>query len=433
MNIRTYYWSKMTASERNVVLERSGSDIRSRIDAATEIVQTVESDGDEALYRYTSRFDGVSLEERGLRVTESEFDRAVESLAANVRSAIDYAIENVRAFHRAQQANTEHVVSVRPGIKATERYTPIEKVGLYVPRGRGSFPSMLYMLAVPASLALVPRIVVATPPCDDGTVDGAVLYAARRCGIDEVYRVGGAHAIAALTVGTETIPAVYKIVGPGSAWVAAAKRVVSDRVDVGLPAGPSESIIIADSTADPWRVALDLMIEAEHGSDSSALLVTNDLNLVENVVSYVGELLDEVPEPRKRFVSEVLSGYGGIVVVEDIDQGIDFVNAFAPEHLLLHVDKPYKVAARITNASEILIGPNTAFSLANYATGPNAVLPTGGWARSHGPVSVRDFVKYASLIEVTDEGYREMRDHVIALADYEGFYTHAAALRRRDR
>ena len=292
---------------------------------------------------------------------------------------------------------------------------------------------MLYMLAVPAVLAEVPTIVVATPPRSDGSVDPAVLYAARRCGVETVVRVGGAQAIAAMAWGTESVPAVHKIVGPGSAYVAAAKRLVSDRVDVGLPAGPSESIVLADSSADARIVARDVMIEAEHGADSAALLVTDDARLAEATAEAIEEFINEVPQPRRDFLTEVFNGYGGIVVTADLDESVHVVNTFAPEHLLLHARDPRALSARITDAAEVLIGPHTAFSLANYACGPNAVLPTGGWARTWSPVSVRDFQKRSTVIEVTTEGYDEMRDHVIALADYEGFYTHAAALRYRHR
>ena len=396
------------------------------------MVEDVRRRGDAALVEYTRRFDGADVPMDGIRVTTAEFDAAADSLDEDLREALDYAIENVRRFHRAQVRHAAETVQVRPGIIASERHTPIDAVGLYVPSGRGSFPSMMYMLAVPAVLAGVPTIAVTTPPRADGTVDPAVLYAASRCGIDRVYRVGGAQAIAALAWGTATIPAVRKVVGPGSSYVAAAKRLVADSIDVGLPAGPSESMIVADESADPWRVALDLMIEAEHGSDSSALLVTAAPALVEAVTGAVEELLAEVPEPRHTFLTDVFSRYGGAILTGDDEESITVANEFAPEHLLVHTRDPHATASSIRNASEVLIGPHTAFSLANYATGPNAVLPTGGWARSFGPVSVRDFQKASSVIEVTESGYREMRDHVIRLADHEGFYTHAAALRRRD-
>lgn len=432
MTIQTHRWDTLGPDERARILSRSQRDISSLVETVRPIVADVARRGDAALAELTQRFDGAPVEADGIAVTAAEMDSAAASLDVPLRDALDYAIENVRHFHRSQVEHGATTVQVRPGIVATERVTPIDAVGLYVPSGRGSFPSMMYMLAVPAVLAGVPTIAVTTPPRPDGTVDPAVLYAARACGITAVYRVGGAQAVAALATGTETIPAVRKIVGPGSAYVAAAKRVVADRVDVGLPAGPSESMIVADGAADPWRVALDLMIEAEHGSDSAALLVTDSEPLARQVQDHIPALTAEAPEPRRSFLADVFSSYGGIILTRSVAESISVVNEFAPEHLLIHTTDPHAVAADVRNASEVLIGPHTAFSLANYATGPNAVLPTGGWARSYGPVSVREFTKASTVIEVTDSGYREMRDHVIRLADHEGFHTHAAALRKRD-
>jgi histidinol dehydrogenase len=433
MKMQLYRWSELAAADRERILRRAQIDIDAVTDGARSIVEDVRRRGDTALLELTLKLDGADLSSRGIAVTAAEFDEAEDLLDAPLRDALDYSIENVRRFHASQVHTSARTVQVRDGIIATERVTPIDRVGLYVPSGRGSFPSMMYMLGVPAVLAGVPTIAVVTPPRQDGTVDPAVLYAARRCGIETVYRVGGAQAIAALAWGTETVPAVRKAVGPGSAWGAAAKRLVADRMDVGLPAGPSESIVVADGSADPWTVALDLMIEAEHGSDSSALLVTDSPALAEAVTSHVAALLEEVPQPRRQFLTDVFSTYGGIIITDGEDESVAVVNEFAPEHLLLHTRDPRTLSARITNAAEVLIGPHTAFSLANYATGPNAVLPTGGWAKSYGPVSVGDFQKTSSVVEVTPAGYQEMRDHVIRLADHEGFHTHAAALRLRDR
>lgn len=413
-------------------MARSRIDIDAIVRKAKPLVEAVRREGDSALLRLTLELDGIDIAHRGIAVQPEEFEVASRTLDEPVRDALDFAIENVSRFHRAQAEESMKSVEVRPGVIASERFTPIEKVGLYVPSGRGSFPSMLYMLAVPASLARVPLIAVTTPPGPDGAVDPAVLYAARRCGVEHVYRVGGAQAVAALAYGTASVPAVHKIVGPGSAWVAAAKRIVGDIVDTGVPAGPSEAIILADGSADPWRVALDLMIEAEHGSDSAALLVTDSEELAHATAVHVERLLADVPEPRRTFLREVFSGYGGIILTSGEAESLEIVNEYGPEHLMINCADSRAVAAGITNAAEILIGPHSAFSLANYAAGPNAVLPTGGWSRTYGPVSVRDFMRASSIVEITPRGYELMRDHVIALADYEGFYTHAAALRRRD-
>ncbi|WP_455382302.1 histidinol dehydrogenase, partial [Salinispira pacifica] len=355
----------------------------------------------------------------------------VDGLDPAVRSALDYAIENVTRFHEVQLPHGIALNEVRAGILAGERARPIDSAGLYVPRGRGSFPSMLYMLAVPARSAGVREVAVATPPGPNGEVDPACLYAASKCGVDRIYRVGGPQAIAALAFGTAEIGRVAKIVGPGSAYVAAAKRLVSTVVDVGLPAGPSESMIIADREADPYKVAVDLIIEAEHGADSSAILVTPSRPVAEAVATILPELIAALPEPRRGFVTEVFSHYGALFLCGSIEEAAEIVNRFAPEHLQIQTVNPWETLALIENAGEILLGDTTPFSVANYLAGANAVLPTGGRARTYSAVSVRDFIKYSSVVHVTEAGLAEASDHVIALADYEGFPAHAGAMRSR--
>ena len=290
---------------------------------------------------------------------------------------------------------------------------------------------MLYMMAVPARLAGVPRICVTTPPNSDGGVDAACLYAARLCGVHEVYRLGGAQAVAALAYGTDSITAVDKIVGPGSPFVSAAKRLLSGVVDTGLPAGPSESIVLADGSADPWKVALDLTIEAEHGPDSSALLVTDSPDLSERVTKALTRIVADLPEPRRGYVEAVLNGYGGIILADGMREAAEIVNTYAPEHLQLQTSDPWDTLGLIENAGEILLGDSIPFSVANYAAGPNAVLPTGGKARTWSPVSVRDFMKFSSVIYSTKAALDRIAPSVIRLAEYEGFPSHAAALTRR--
>jgi histidinol dehydrogenase len=290
---------------------------------------------------------------------------------------------------------------------------------------------MLYMLAVPAQIAGVPRIAIATPPAPDGSVDAACLYAARLCGVEEMYRVGGAQAIAAFAFGTESIAPVLKVVGPGSAYVAAAKRVVRDTLDTGIPAGPSESAIIADETATAREVAVDLLIEAEHGADSQAILVTTSQTLAEDVAALIPELIEQTPQPRKTFLESVFSGFGMVVLADRIDEACSIVNTLAPEHLQIRTTDPWEVASKVNNAGEILIGGHSAFSLANYAAGANAVLPTGGFARTWSGVSVHDFQKRSSVVQVSPGAYPEISEHVQTLAEYEGFHWHAEALRER--
>jgi len=430
MTIPVRQWATLSDHERSRVLSRSEQNVDELLPVAQQIIDSVSQRGDEAVREHSARLDGAPAD-LAIVVPDEAFDNAERSLSAEVREALDFAIENVRAVHRRQLPHDLELTQVRPGLLAGERTTPIDSVGLYVPRGRGSFPSMLYMLAVPASLAGVPRIAVATPPDAAGDVDAACLYAARRCGVDVVYRVGGVQAIAALALGTQSVEPVAKIVGPGSAYVAAAKRLLRDRVDVGLPAGPSESIILADATADAERVAVDLLIEAEHGSDSQALLVTPAPELAHEVARLAGAHIEATPEPRAGFLREVFAGYGGVIVTASIDEAVDVVNAFAPEHLQIRTAAPWETASLVRNAGEILVGAHSAFSLANYAAGANAVLPTGGFARTWSGVSVADFAKRTSVVEVSPGAYDEIARHVAVLAEYEGFHWHARAVRDR--
>lgn len=430
MEIAVRMWSDLSGEERQRILARSESNIDALVRDAAEIVNDVRERGDVAVREHSARLDGVPVE-LPLAVTARETESAIESLEPAVRSALDYAIENVRRVHRRQAPHDLTLTEVRPGILAGERVTPIESVGLYVPRGRGSFPSMLYMLAVPAAIAGVPSVTVTTPPDAQGRVDPACLYAAWECGVHRVIRAGGIQAIAALAYGTDEIPAVRKIVGPGSAYVAAAKRIVRDQVDVGLPAGPSESMILADASADAERVAMDLLIEAEHGADSQALLVTDCRALADQVASRLPSLVATTPEPRRGYLEKVFSSYGAVIVTSSLEQSVEVVNQFAPEHLQIRTAEPFATMQAVRNAGEILLGEHSAFSLANYATGANAVLPTGGHAVTWSGVSVHDFEKRTSVVKVDSESMGELGAHVATLADYEGFHWHARAVRER--
>jgi len=431
MVVPVRFWRDLSAQDKIKIFRRSEEDISFVLPQVQAIIDDVKARGDEALVHYAALFDKAILPADALRVTEEEFNAAEASLSAAVKDALRFAIENVEKVHQAQKHEGMTWVEVRPGLLAGERPLAIESVGLYVPRGRGSFPSMVYMQAVPARIAGVKRIVLVTPPLPDGSVDPACLYAARLCGVHEVYKAGGAQAIAALAFGTASIAPVVKITGPGSVYVSAAKRLLLGRIDVGLPAGPSESAVLADAGAKPWKVALDLMVEAEHGSDSCALLVTTSEDLAKQTALYIGALAERLPEPRKTFVKDVFSGYGAILVCESLEEGAAIINDFAPEHLSIQTDEPFATLSLISNASEILLGENLPFSGANYACGPNAILPTGGKAKTWGPTSVRDFMKYNSVIFATGEGYDRLKGPVTILADYEGFPSHADAFRKR--
>ena len=432
--IHFYELATMDVSQRARLLRRAEIQIDELIERVRPIIQEVRQRGDQALIEFTARFDRVQLAPDHLRVSREEIERAYQTLDTSVRGAIEHAIRNVRTFHQRQMPHEQWFTQVAPGVMAGEKITPVTSVGLYVPRGKGAFPSVMYMLATPASIAGVPRIVVCTPPGPGGEVDPASLVAADLCGVHEIYRVGGAQAIAALAYGTASIARVHKITGPGSGFVSAAKRLLYGTVDVGLPAGPSESITLADATANPELLARDLLIEAEHGPDSSSLLVTDSRTLAEAVMPLLPDKMAALPEWRQAFcrtVFEAPEGTGGIVLASSMREAVDFVNEYAPEHLEVQVREPFALLPELKNAGEILLGPHTPFCMGNYSVGTNAVLPTGGFAHTYSCTSVYDFLKRTGLAYLTQEGYASLSGTTRRLAEFEGFPAHANAVTER--
>src|SRR3984893_588775 len=432
--IHFYELTHLDAARRARLIRRAELQIDELVERISPIVRAVRERGDDALIELTARFDHVQLTPAQLRVSPAEIEEAHRKLDKDVYAAIQHAISNVRAFHQRQMPQELWFTEVEPGVIAGEKISPISSVGLYVPRGKGAFPSVMYMLSTPASIAGVPRIVVCTPPAPDGSVDPASLVAADLCGAHEIYRLGGARAIAALAYGTSTIGRVHKITGPGSGYVAAAKRILYGVVDVGLAAGPSESITLADASASVELLARDLLIEAEHGPDSSSLLVTDDRPLAEAVVAAMPEKIAALPQWRREFVQAVFEapqGTGGIVLADSMQDAIDFVNEHAPEHLEVQVREPFALLPRLKNAGEILIGPYTPFCVGNYCVGTNAVLPTGGFAHTFSCTSVFDFLKRTGIAYVTAEGYPSLSKTTRTLADFEGFPAHANAVTAR--
>ena len=430
--IRMRELARLSGAELDELMRRAEADIRSLLPQVQEVVDRVRAEGDAALVEYTRRWDCSDFDSSRLRARAQDFAAARQSVSPEVIAAIEAAHDNIRRFHRQQMPEEMWFSEVQPGIMAGEKVTPVAGVGLYVPRGKGAFPSVMLMLATPARVAGVPRVVVVTPPAPDGRADAGTLVAAEICGIEEVYAVGGSQAVAALSCGTETVPRVDKVIGPGNQYVSAAKRLLYGELDVGLPAGPSEAVILCDEHADARFAALDLLVEAEHGPDSAALLVTHSRALAEEVQKLLPDLIRQLPPWRREFVNRVLGGYGGILLTESLGESIDFVNDYAPEHLELLTDEPFVTLNRIRNAGEILLGPLTPIPLANYCLGLNAILPTGGFARSFSSVSVQDFLKRSGIGYLSREGYERLQNVAITLADYEDFPAHALALRRRN-
>ncbi|HEV2517707.1 MAG TPA: histidinol dehydrogenase [Devosia sp.] len=430
-DVSFYDYAKLSAEQRAALLKRSEADLSGVIEKVKPIIEAVRTEGDAALARFARDFDKAeNVTEATLQVTSAEFDAAFKAVDLKVIEAIQFGIDNIRSFHEEQKPETMWMKEIRPGAFAGDRFTPIQSVALYVPRGKGSFPSVTMMTSVPAVVAGVPNLAIVTPPAPDGSVDAATLVAARLAGVETVYKAGGAQAVAAIAYGTKTVKPALKIVGPGSPWVVAAKRLLSGVIDTGLPAGPSEAVIFADDTIDGGLAALDLLIEAEHGPDSSAYLVTHSRRVAEEAIAALPGIWAKMTEQRVAFSRTVLTGgkTGGIILTSSVEESYDFVNAYAPEHLEILSTEPYDHLGRITEASEILLGQHTPCSIGNFGLGPNAVLPTSRWARTYGPLSVTDFVKRSSIGYVTAAGFPLLAGHAHELAIYEGFSSHALAV-----
>lgn len=431
MPINRYILNDMSEQAIKQLLRRSEIDIADFQAVVQPIITEVKEKGDAALFQYNEKFDKVATNTYSLKATPAEFDRARAQLDDSVKAVIEKSAENIKKYHQAQMPEEMWFTQISDGILAGEKITPITSVGLYVPRGKGAFPSVMLMLGTPAMIAKVPQIIVCTPPTPEGSADDATLFAAEVCGINEVYKVGGAQAIAAMAYGSESIPKVNKTLGPGNSYVSAAKRLLYGNIDVGTPAGPSESIILCDENIDPQIAALDLLIEAEHGPDSTALLVTHSTALAEKVEALLPGLINDLPEERQKFCQTVLSNYGGIVITPDLAASLQFVNDFAPEHLEVLVNDPMSVMSKIVNAGEILLGPYTPITIGNFSLGVNAILPTGGFAKTFSCVTVFDFLKRSSIGYLTQEGYHNIKEVARQFADYEGFPSHANAIAKR--
>ena len=430
--VRRHTLGQLDADARAALMQRPEADIGPFLEPAREIVDAVAREGDAALLRFARDYDKAEVAEGALKATPDDFARARRDLAPKVQDAIAYAAEGIRRFHAQQMPAEMTWHEVRPGAWGGDRWRPIPSVACYVPRGKGAFPSVVMMTTIPAVVAGVDRIAVVTPPGPDGEIDAATLVAAEHAGVADVYKCGGAQAVAAVAHGTETVPRCAKLVGPGSPWVVAAKRLLADRIDPGTPAGPSESVILADSSADGRLAGLDLVIESEHGPDSSAFLVTDSERVAAEAAAAIPGYWARMGAERVGFSATVLGGgsggSGGIVLARDWDDALAFTNDFAPEHLEILSAEPFADLGRIEHAGEVLLGRHTPIVLGNFVLGPNAVLPTGAMARTASPLSVFDYLKRTSVGYVTADGYAELAGPAQVLAEYEGFDGHALAL-----
>lgn len=419
----------LDADARAGLLKRTESDLGPVMEKARPIIEAVRVEGDAALARFAQEFDRAPVTADAIAATGADFDAAFDAVDAEMIEVLEFCSDNVRRFHQAQMPPEMWWKEMHPGVYAGEKVVPIDSVACYVPRGKGSFPSVVMMTTIPAVVAGVGRPFIVTPPGPDGKVDAATLVAARIAGVDEVYKCGGAQGVAAVAYGTETVPRAPKVVGPGSPWVVAAKRLLSDRLDPGTPAGPSEAIILADETANGRVAALDLLIESEHGPDSSAWLVTDSARVAEEALAAIPGYWAEMGAERTGYSQAVLCGArGGVVLAPDMEAAIGFVNDYAPEHLQIHADVPHDYLGAIRNAGEILMGAHTPICIGNFTLGPNAVLPTNMAALTRSPLGVHDYLKTIGLGYVTRKGYDLLAPRAKRFAEYEGFDAHANAV-----
>jgi histidinol dehydrogenase len=393
-----------------------------------EVLQTVRRQGDKALLHYTEEFDQKILTLDELRVSGSELDAAYQQVSKELLDAIQFARQQIEAFHR-QRTPKSWVQFGEDDIVLGKRFTPVDRAGLYVPGGKASYPSTVLMNAVPAQVAKVPRIVMVTPPGPDSKVNPAVLVAAQEAGVQEIYRVGGAQAIAALAYGTETIPKVDVITGPGNIYVTLAKKLVYGTVGIDSLAGPSEVLIIADGAANPVHIAADLLAQAEHDTLAAAILLTTDSALARQVVAEVERQL--VNHPRRTLTEKAIAHYGVVVVVDSLEAAAQLSNEFAPEHLELEVAEPWDLLEKIRHAGAIFLGCSTPEAVGDYLAGPNHTLPTSGAARYASALGVETFMKHSSLIQYSPTALQKVAGAIQVLTLAEGLPSHGDSVRLR--
>lgn len=398
-------------------------DIRKAVEA---ILADIEQRGDAAVREYTKRFDGVDLD--SFLVSPEEIDHAVDIVGPDFMAILEEAAANIRAYHERQVEQT-WIDTFRPGVRLGAKFTPIQRVGVYVPGGTAAYPSTVLMDTIPAHVAGVPSIAVFTPPAKDGSVNPYILAAAHVAGATEIYKVGGAQGIAAAAYGTESIPPVFKIVGPGNAYVAMAKRLVFGTVGIDMIAGPSEVGVLADHDANPVWVAADLLAQAEHDRRAAVFLVTPSAAFASEVEAEVRRQLEELP--RKDIAAESIEKHAKFFIVKDKDQAVDIMNLIAPEHLEIAFSDAEAWAQKIVNAGAIFMGPYTTEPLGDYFAGPNHTLPTMGTAAFSSPLGVYDFVKRSSLLEYDKDAFGAVADKVMRFANVEGLQAHGLAVRRR--
>lgn len=408
------------------LIKRSQADINSVLTTVSDILNDVRENKDNAVKAYTAKFDKAELDD--LKVSEEEIKKAYDELDDELIKALKSASANIEKFHKAQIPE-EWEMEVIPGITAGQIIRPINSVGCYIPGGRAVYPSTILMTVIPAKIAGVDRIIACSPPGPDGKIQAAILVAADLAGVDEIYKCGGAQAIAAMAYGTESIAKVEKIVGPGNIFVTAAKKLVYGDVDIEFPAGPSEVLILADESAIPEYIAYDFLSQSEHDPNASCFLVTDS----ERIANESNELIEKFAKEAKRseIIAESLEQHGHVILCNTMDEAIDFTNEYAPEHLIISTKEDKTVLDRIKNAGSIFLGKYSPVAAGDYGSGTNHVLPTGGGAKMYSGLSTETFIKKPTVQTLTKEGIKELSKTVLPIAEYEGFYAHADSIKVR--
>ena len=418
-------------SRQNILadlLKRDPNNYSAYADTVQEIVETVKRDGDKAVFAYTREFDKAEISSESLKVTDQEIEEAMKEVDPELMEILQKSMKNIRQFHEKQRQYS-WFDSKPDGTILGQKVTPLESVGVYVPGGKAAYPSSVLMNIIPAEVAGVSRIAMVTPPGKDGKVNPVTLTAAHLAGVTEVYKVGGAQAVAALAFGTESIPKVNKIVGPGNIFVALAKKAVYGHVSIDSIAGPSEILVLADESANPRFVAADLLSQAEHDELASAILVTTSVELAERVSEEVKAFTQELS--RREIIEKSLDNYGYILVAETMKEAIQTVNEIAPEHLEIITRNPFEDMTRIHNAGAIFIGEYSSEPLGDYFAGPNHVLPTNGTAKFFSALSVDDFIKKSSIIYYSKEALEEIHKDIETFAEAEHLTAHANSVKVR--
>ncbi len=417
---------KLNDVDKTEYTKRTQINANQVIQPVQEIIANVQKNKDKAVHDYTLKFDKADV--TNLKVSQEEIDQSVKNIDPKLKEALEKAAKNIRDFHK-KQITKDWSMTVQEGVTAGQIIRPLESVGCYIPGGRAAYPSTILMTVIPAQIAGVKNIICCTPPSQDGTIADEILAAASIAGATEIYKVGGAQAIAAMAYSTESIPSVDKIVGPGNIFVTAAKKLVYGDVDIEFPAGPSELLVLCDHTGNPSYIATDMMAQAEHDPNAAVILVTPDIKLAEETKDYIIEYTKD--QPRKEIIEESLTNNGHILITDTLEEAINFTNDYAPEHLIITTEDSHKTLEKINNAGSIFLGNLTPVAGGDYGSGTNHVLPTSGGARMYSGLSAESFIKKPTVQELTPEGVNNMKDMVITLAEAEGFYAHSLSFKKR--